>query len=537
MKNPAVNSLTLLLFVIASASCTQKTTTGEDTHLGNLQHSFSISEQATEHFDQGLLLLHSFEYDDANEAFQKAIEADPDELMAHWGLAMTHYRALWGLQDVEAGRKVIQAVGETREARMSKAENQLEAAFWEGVEILYGEGELDERNQRYADHMAEVYAANPDNQEVAAFYALGLMWAGYTNQDNLNKSAEVAAGIIAENPTHPGALHYMIHANDDPEYAQIALTAADKYATVAPDASHALHMPSHIYVALGMWDKVVSSNIASYQASLHRMEAKGLGGKERGYHAMAWLHYGYLQTGEYQKAADLLAEIIAYHQDSTASKSYLITMQNEQRIEAGYWPEELTPQQVDYSQLGLPEKSAMHFFNGMLAFDEKDATGLQLEIDGLNRQLGKASLLVNDEGIAMCSAGPTRYAPTKEGLKKTQVVIHQMEALLAQLKGDNVLTEDHLTQATQLESECSYDSGPPFIAYPSFEQYGDWLLAQNRPEEALTQFNQSLSNRKNRNKALRGKVAALEALGRTEEAKEVKAIISQFAPAQKVAVR
>jgi tetratricopeptide (TPR) repeat protein len=521
MKKPTVISLTLSLFVLIAASCTQQSSSGEDTQLGDLQHSFSISDEARESFDQGLLLLHSFEYDDANEAFQKATEADPDELMAHWGLAMTHYRALWGLQDVEAGRKVIQAVGETKEARMHKPENQLEAAFWEGVEILYGEGELDERNQRYADHMAEVYAANPDNQEVAAFYALGLMWAGYTDQDNLNKSAEVAAGIIAENPTHPGALHYMIHANDDPEYAQIALTAANKYAKVAPDASHALHMPSHIYVALGMWDKVVSSNIASYEASLHRMEAKGLSGKER----------------EYQKAADLLAEIIGYHQDSTASKSYLITMQNEQRIEAGYWPEGLTPQQVDYSQLGLSEKSAMHFFNGLLAFDKKDAAALQLEIDGLNRQLSKASLLVNDDGIAMCSAGPTRYAPTKEGLKKTQVVIHQMEALQAQLNGDAALTEQHFTKATQLEAECDYDAGPPFIAYPSFEQYGDWLLAQNRPEEALTQFNQSLSNRKNRNKALRGKLAALEALGRTDEAKQVKAVISQFAPTQKVAVR
>ncbi|WP_339812305.1 hypothetical protein [uncultured Imperialibacter sp.] len=537
MKKPTVISLTLSLFVLIAASCTQQSSSSEDTQLGDLHHSLSISDKASESFDQGLLLLHSFEYDDASEAFQKAIKADPDELMAHWGLAMTHYRALWGLQDVEAGRKVIQAVAETKEARMKKAENQLESDFWEGVEILYGEGELDERNKSYSDHMAEVYAANPDNQEVAAFYALGLMWAGYTDQDNLNKSAEVAAGIIAENPTHPGALHYMIHANDDPEYAQIALTAADKYATVAPDASHALHMPSHIYVALGMWDKVVSSNIASYQASLHRMEAKRLGGKERGYHAMAWLHYGYLQTGEYQKAADLLAEIIGYHQDSTASKSYLITMQNEQRIEAGYWPEGLTPQQVDYSKLGLSEKSAMHFFNSSLAFDKKDAAGLQVEIDGLNRQLSKASLLVNDEGIAMCSAGPTRYAPTKEGLKKTQVVIHQMEALLAQLKGDAALTEGHLAKATQLESECSYDAGPPFIAYPSFEQYGDWLLAQNRPEEALAQFNQSLTNRKNRNKALRGKLAALEALGRTDEAKEVKAIISQYAPAQKVAVR
>jgi len=258
-----------VLAISLLVSCTPSKPTTEGTQLGDLQHTFPISTEARADFDEGLLLLHSFEYEDAREAFQKAVEADSNELMAHWGLAMTYYKALWGLQDVEAGREVINVVGDTKADRLAKAENQLEQDFWMGVETLYGEGELDERNQAYVDHMAEVYDANPGNQEVAAFYSLGLMWAGYNEQEYLNRSAEVAAGIIEENPTHPGALHYMIHANDDPVYAQIALNAANKYAKVAPDATHALHMPSHIYVALGMWKEVVSSNTASYQASLN----------------------------------------------------------------------------------------------------------------------------------------------------------------------------------------------------------------------------------------------------------------------------
>lgn len=532
MKN--ILSLALILLL---ASCSQNSESTEETQLGDLQHQFTISPEAKEAFDKGLLLLHSFEYDDAQEEFLKAKEADPNEVMAYWGLAMTEYKALWGLQDVEAGRAIINELGATKEERISKAENQLEKDFWTAVEILYGEGELTERNKAYAEHLANVYEANPDNQEVAAFYSLGLMWAGYDNQDMLDKSAQVAASIIEENPTHPGALHYMIHANDDPMYAEIAINAANKYAKVAPDATHALHMPSHIYVALGMWNEVVSSNTDSYQASLRRVERKELSGKARGYHSMAWLQYGLLQQGEYEKAADLLREMMGYYQDSTASLSYLITMQNQQRIEAGYWPEDVEPVNVDYSELGLADISGMHFLNSLLAFDRGDSKTILNEIDVLEGHVRKAGLLVNDQGIAMCSAGPTRYAPSKESIKKSTVVINQMIALVAQLEEDVEKTETYLRKATELESECMYDSGPPFIAYPSFEQYGDWLLAQNRPEDALVQFNASLESRTNRGKALRGKLAALQALGRDEEAKEVMEILNTFMLAQLVASR
>lgn len=520
----SIYSLTIYLLV----SCTPTKPTTEESQLGDLQHTLPISTEARADFDEGLLLLHSFEYDDAREAFQKAVEADPNEVMAHWGLAMTHYKALWGLQDVEAGRAVISNLGDTQDERAAKAENQLEKDFWTGVEILYGEGELNERNQAYVDHMANVYERNPGNQEVAAFYSLGLMWAGYDKQDYLDKSAEVTASIIEENPTHPGALHYMIHANDDPVYAQIALNAANKYAKVAPDATHALHMPSHIYVALGMWKEVVSSNTASYQASLNRIERKGLSGKDRGYHSMAWLQYGYLQLGAYDEAADLLQEMMDYYQDSTASLSYLITMQNQQRIEAGYWPEDLNPIQVDYSKLGLADKSAMHFFNSLIAFDNRQPEAIEKEIETLNEHLDKAGLLVTNDGIALCSAGPTRYAPSEESMKKTQVVLLQMKSLIAQLNNNLTLAEKHLVAAAELERECSYDAGPPFIAYPSFEQYGDWLLDQKRFEEALEQFNYSLESRTNRGKALRGKLVALKALGNDEEANKVQELIDGF---------
>lgn len=513
--------LFFLVFVMACTTPNQNTT--NSSQLGELQHQFTISEAARAHFDQGLLLLHSFEYDDAREAFKKAIETDPNEVMAHWGLAMTHYKALWGLQNVEAGRSVMKRFGDTQEVRLAKINDPLEKDFWKGVEILFGDGELLERNQVYVNHMEKVYQKNPSNLEVAAFYSLGLMWAGYDDQEYLDRSSEVAASIVRENPTHPGALHYMIHANDNPEFAAVALQAADEYAKVAPDAAHALHMPSHIYVALGKWNEVVSSNDASYQASLKRVAQKGLSGSARGYHSMAWLHYGYLQQGNFEKAAELLDEMIGYHQESTASLSYLIMMQNQQRIEAGFWPADLELQEVKVSgaRMSLQSKSQMHFIKSLLAFDQQDRETIQSQISSLGNILDAAKLLVTDEGVALCSAGPTRYAPNQEGLQKTQVVIHQMEALAAILDKDPEKTEQCFQQASAIELEAGYDAGPPFIAYPTFEQYGDWLLSQERYEDALEQFNVALKNRTNRTKALKGKVAALKALNRLEEADEV----------------
>lgn len=512
----------LILPVIVLMACQNNQNVSDSPELGYTNHQFKISEAAKGKFNEGLLLLHSFEYEDAREAFEEALENDPDELMVHWGLAMTHYKALWGLQNMEAGREIINSAADI------VPEDDLEQSFWESIKILYGEGEFLDRNRKYADYMGEVYEKYPNNLEVASFYSLGLMWASNGDQDYLTRSADIAAGVIEENAVHPGALHYIIHANDDPEYAQEALDAADEYAQVAPDAAHALHMPSHIYVALGMWNEVVASNEDSYAASISRMERKNLSGKSRGYHSMAWLHYGLLQQGNYTRAAQLLEEMIAYHKDSVGSDSYLIKMQNQQRVEEGKWPSALEAQNVSYYQLGMEEKSSMHFFRSLLAFDRNDAVAIKLETDTLLNLLKGAKLIVSDNGLALCSAGPTRYAPNKRDIEKTTVVIHQMKALKAMAEGNPKLAEEHLITATKLEEESSYDPGPPFIAYPSFEQYGDWLLRQNRPEEALVQFNKSLANRKLRAKALKGKIQALEMLGRAEEKADVEAELKKF---------
>ena len=244
--------------------------------LGDVQIQVSGNEAAMPHFREGLLLLHSFEYNDAAEAFRQAQEQDPSFAMAYWGEAMTHHKPLWQIQNYEEGRKIMQRLGASPEERRAKAGTELERDLVGGLDVIYGEGTKAERDKAYAEYMAELYDKYPGHHEVAAFYALSLMGSVPTGRDAdiYGRSAAIAQGIIEENPQHPGALHYLIHAYDDPDHAVRALTAANRYSKVAPDAAHALHMPSHIYVAMGMWYDVVLSNIDSYSASVNRMRDK-----------------------------------------------------------------------------------------------------------------------------------------------------------------------------------------------------------------------------------------------------------------------
>jgi tetratricopeptide (TPR) repeat protein len=291
-------TIVLALFIIVS--CKQKKP--EVDYLGVVNISISGKESAQPHFEKGLLLLHSFEYEDAREAFQKAQKKDPKMAMAYWGEAMTYNHSLWHEQDYEAATTVLANLDSHN---LEKNTTEIEQDLIESVHILYRpKTEKLQRDIAYSKFMESLYKKYPANQEVAAFYALSLLGSVPDGRDDAlyGKGAKIAKGILKENPNHPGALHYLIHSYDDPNHASLALAAANSYSKVAPDASHALHMPSHIYVAMGMWDNVISSNIDSYQASIHRMEKKILDNDARGYHAFHWLEYGYLQKGNYDEA-------------------------------------------------------------------------------------------------------------------------------------------------------------------------------------------------------------------------------------------
>jgi tetratricopeptide (TPR) repeat protein len=522
----------ILTFMLFSCKSEKSETTDAENHLGTLQHDFTLSSEAKDDFEKGLLLIHSFEYDDANTSFQAAKAKDSTEIMVYWGEAMSHYKALWGLQDKRAGYAVMEELGTTKEERLAKISDPIEVDFWNGLEILYGDGSLEDRNGRFNEHMGLLHQKYPKNQEAAAFYALSMMWTNNKDEDPTEvgkKSAEVVKGILSENALHPGALHYTIHAYDNPIMANKALEVANKYSKVAPDATHALHMPSHIYLALGMWHEVVSSNEVSYAASVKRMEKLELDDDARGYHSYAWLHYAYLQQGRVEDAIRLLKDLKDYYANTQSKgiRSYIASMQASQLFETGEWPEELEVLEIEKSDLGLGTQMRTALFDTEMALLNGKKVEIAEYVAELESEIEKAELYVSEDKSAMCSAGPSRYAPNEDAITKAKVVLNIMKAKEA-IAREQEGVEDLMKEAVSLETSSEYSFGPADISLPSFEFYGYWLLDNERNEEALEQFEKSLERAPKRRNALIGKQTALEKLGMKAEAEEINSELEGF---------
>ncbi|MEP2026782.1 MAG: hypothetical protein ABJH98_06895 [Reichenbachiella sp.] len=528
MKNAALYLVFVLLFTSCNSSQKEKANQTNST-LGELQHGIPISEAAQSDFENGLLLLHSFEYDDARQSFQAAADADSEEMMAYWGMTMTYYKALWGLQNVEEGRKVMLLKGDTKEERIAKTQEGIERDLWQGLELLFGEGELKERNQAYSDHMAKLHEATPNNQEIGAFYALSLLWSspGDGSQENNINAAAVAKGILEENPNHPGALHYTIHAFDSPNLAIQGIEAANKYASTAPDAVHALHMPSHIYLNRGMWNEVATSNENSYGASVRKMERLNLGDEARGFHSYHWLHYAYLQQGRIDDATKLMKDMLTYavNADTPGASTYLINMQNFQVTESGSWNLKEEPVVVKLDGLSIDTNAQHHFFVSLLASKNEDLETIKNQIEILEDKIAAAQLVVTADGIAMCDAGYTRYAPNKRTIIRAETMLNQIMVMADLLVGNNENAEIHLKQAVELEDQLPLPQGPPDIPLPSYEQYAYWLLDNQRYEEAIAVFDQGLERTPLRTKALQGKMIAYQALGDMDKVNEIQNLL------------
>jgi len=297
------------------------------------------------------------------------------------------------------------------------------------VEIMYGAGEFEERNDMIKEHLSSSHKKYPDHQEIAAFYALSLIWATEEYGDgseDLRLAASVADKITKANPLHPGALHYKIHALDGPTSAKDALDAAATYAKVATDAAHALH-------------DVVNSNQVSYDASVTRMMNLELQDGARGYHSLAWLHYGLLQQGKYAKAEQILNDMLSYvPKDPTkGARRYLVGMQSRQLAESGNISEEtLLDIDVKVDDIGLMAQSGRSFLRAQIAFQNEDANTMKDEIDWLSDKIFTASLRMEDGGIPMCAAGTSRYAPTENAIKSAQVVKSQIQGMKSLMEGN-----------------------------------------------------------------------------------------------------
>ncbi|MEO8724767.1 MAG: hypothetical protein ABI383_01475, partial [Acidobacteriaceae bacterium] len=251
------NLLSTFAFVFVCACAFGQYGDVGEVHLAN-----SGAPAAQPAFQHGVAELHDFEYGSAVKDFHAAEATDPNFAMAYWAEALTHVHPLWNYDDLDGGRAALNQLAPTPEARAAKAATQREKDYLSAIEVLYGAGTRQQRWSKYADAMGELHRKYPDDVDAAAFYALALMGTVAQHRDYAvyMRAAAVLEDYFPKYPRHPGVLHYLIHAYDDPVHAPLGMRAAKLYAADAPNAAHAQHMVSHIFIAMGMWPQVVAAN-------------------------------------------------------------------------------------------------------------------------------------------------------------------------------------------------------------------------------------------------------------------------------------
>jgi tetratricopeptide (TPR) repeat protein len=459
---------------------------------------------------------------------------------------MAHNHPLWAEQDTEAARKVIAKIHDT-ESLTPK-----ERAFVNAVKILYGAGDKLSRDVAYSAAMGTMYRQYPDDLEVATLYALSLL--GTVRSQDKGFRRQMQAGAIAldvyqKNPNHPGAAHFIIHAFDDPEHAILALPAARRYADIAPEAHHARHMPSHIFLQLGMWPEAAVSNESAWAASEAWVKRRGLSISLRDYHSLHWLHYVYLQQGRFRKAEELLSmmrQTMAeseydskfrpnYYANNYADMAAAFVVETERwdratKLFAGLGTE--TAGKPDESEAGGP-----HAGHGQ-ATKSSDTAAVITRTSNASRTLpvfvqGLAAARISapeaETSIAQLRAIAKQSSDAADAGGRTAKILQIRELELAAVAsaskknyGEAIET---MKKATALEQELPPPSGPPGLIKPSCELFGEILLVAGRPKEAGLQFAASLQRQPNRARSLLG---AARAAAKTGDRPAAEAAYSNF---------
>lgn len=485
--------LPFILFLLLISSCQEdKIEEQDEADLGVISIDVTGAPEAIPVFKEALLLMHSFEYQDARDKFIEAQNIDPNFAMAFWGEAMTHNHPLWRETKPTKANLALKKLAPNKEERLKKLKTEFEKDLFAGAEILFSPGLKEDKDNAYKEHMASLYEKYPGNHEIGAFYALSILGATQEERDykSYEQGAKIVQGIIDENPQHPGALHYLIHSYDDPVNAPKALFAANNYAKVAPDAGHALHMPSHIYAAMGMWDEVISSNIASFNASVNRKKAKSLSVNALNFHALHWRMYAHLQKGEFEKAKELVLEMASYCEEEQTPKSlgYNAEMKTAYLVATQEWNDPLGPDDFDYTELNVMTQAIDIYKKAQIALAENKPAELEKLITQLNKTRNLSLNEAQVAGAQMCSGASNRQMATQLDIDRAEVVELELRALLALHYGEQMEAEDWLLQAVAKEESTTFNYGPPDIVKPSNELYADWLMQQKRFKEAKKQY-------------------------------------------------
>lgn len=453
--------------------------------LGTIHFPTSGKSQAQSHFIRGVLFLHSFEYDAAARAFREAQKADPDFAMAYWGEAMTYTHPVWDEQNLEAARTVLGRLGPTAMARDAKVPTPRERAYLRAMEVLYGDGPKARRDTLYSEAMAGVAKQYPDDHEAQTFYALSLIGLGQGTRHiaTYERAGVIASEVFKRNRDHPGAAHYMIHSYDDPLHAALGLDAARAYSKIAPDAAHAQHMTTHIFVALGMWDDVVSQNEI---ASGHDHSAWRPG------HYTSWLGYGYLQQGRYTDARKQL-ETVRSNMGAAAARparASLISMRAHYIVNTERWDDSVLQWTIDTT--GIPGMQLVDaFVMGLAALKKGDRSAT--------------------EGYLARIAAASR--DTSQDDDYPHILEKQLRAMIRLSDGDGDEAIALLHEAAKLEDLMPLEFGPPAIVKPTHELLGETLMKLGRPAEAAREFERALELTPRRAIALLGLARAMDAAG------------------------
>jgi len=480
--------------------------------LGTVTFPVSCNPAVQKSFERGVALLHSFWYEEAEKEFIHISAEAPNCAMAHWGVAMSLWHQLWN----EPDKKVIaRGMEEVHQAKTTDGPTTpREKAYIAAVAAFYSDSKkLDHeaRAKAYSVAMKKVYETYPDDHEAAVFYALSLL-ASEPHDDatfaNRKQAAAILEKLFASEPDHPGVAHYLIHAYDKPQLAQLGLPAARRYAQVAPAAPHALHMPSHIFARVGLWQDDINSNLASIAAS-RKTAAMGMGGEGHQFHAMDFLFYAYMQSGHDTDARALIEEIRAMptkHDDMygegfdphAAALAHLTALYP---IEMHDWSTaaSLPPTEV----AGTAEDSVIYWARAIGSAHLRKPEDVRQDltaIESIHKKL---------------AAWKSAFAGSVEDDRK------EVEAWLAFAEGK----DDDAVEAMRPIADKEDSLGEEPEGIPAREMIADMLLEAKRPQQALAEYQTDLKLNPNRFDGLYGAARAAEAAGKQSDAAEYYALL------------
>ncbi len=500
--------------------------------LGVISFPTSAAGPAQAMFVRGVLFLHNFEYDEALIAFREAQKLEPAFAMAYWGEALSHTQPLWYNENLPRARQALTRLAPTAAARAARAPTVREKGYLEAVEQLFGGGDRLTRFRNFATRLEQLSAQFPDDDEMRVFQALGLLGSvpeGVRMPEVSLKAGALATAVLRRNRRHPGAAHYILHAYDDGEHTAMALDAARIYAAIAPASSHALHMPSHAFLPLGLWDEAAAADEAAFAASVAWVARTGRTIAQQDFHSLSWLQYAYLQQGRFGRARDVMATIeraqtgalpgagpppgtVALPGDAGRGAIGRAPGGVSSEIGRGYDPVALKNERASMRARLVIEGADWHVMKGQASFDNLDELFA----------LGLSSVALEDYGRAEAAVRELSQAATslsdRDVADLSSLMRDQIVGLLTIARGDPTSGLNILARSAQREAARPRPIARPYPPKPAGELYAEALLGLGNPRAAVDEYRRVLQRTPKRAQALLGLARALRASGQGADA-------------------